>query len=234
MRNLLLLLIGSIAFVNCNAQADKLHLGPQEFYDSIQANAKIVLLNVRTPAEYSKGFIGNAVNIDFNDEDFSSRISNLDKNTKYYVYCLAGSRSSAAIKQMQGNGISNISELKGGMMAWKKEGLPVVEMESVPDKISRDSYEKIISGELVLVDFYAPWCGPCRRMEPSLEALQKKFQENFILSRINIDENKNLATDLGVMEIPVLKLFRDGKEVWEHRGYAEKDVIEKAVADQLK
>ena len=107
-------------------------------------------------------------------------------------------------------------------------------MELVEDKISRENYDHLVSSPLVMIDFYAPWCGPCRKMEPYLEELQKKYEGRFKLVRINIDENKNLATQLGVMEIPVLKFYREGKEVWDHRGYAAKAVIEKEITGQLK
>ena len=233
MKNLFLLFIAGTAFTACTAQQEKVQLSAKAFHDSIEADPGIIVLDVRTPGEYSKGFLNRAVNMDYDGEDFEERIAKLDKNTKYYVYCLAGGRSSSAIKEMQKLGL-NVTELKGGMIAWKKEELPVVEMESVRDKISREDYGKLISGGVVLVDFYAPWCGPCRKMEPYINDLQKKYDGRVQIVRINIDENKNLAGELGVMEIPVLKIFTSGKEKWDHRGLASKAEIENALLAELK
>lgn len=233
MKNITLALLSAMFFITCSAQQEKVELDAKTFSDSILANPNIIVLDVRTPGEYSKGFVNRAVNIDYNGSDFEQRIAKLDKNSEYYVYCLSGGRSSAAVQEMKKLGL-HATELKGGIMAWRKEGLPVVEVEEVTDKISRDDYQHLISGKLVLVDFYAPWCGPCRKMEPYINELQEKYAGQAKIVRINIDENKNLAGGLGVMEIPVLKIFAEGSEKWDHRGLATKEAIEKALSEQMR
>ncbi len=233
MKNIFLFFAGLMSVMLCSAQSEKVQLDARSFNDSVVANTEIIVLDVRSPAEYSKGFLNRAINIDYDGEDFESRIAKLDRNAKYYVYCLAGGRSSSAIREMQKLGL-NTTELKGGMMAWRKEGLPVVEMESVKDKISREEYDHLLRDDLVLVDFFAPWCGPCKKMEPYLDELREEYAKNVKVVRINIDENKNLADQLGVMEIPVLKIYKNGKETWDHRGFASKSFIEKALRLQMK
>src|SRR5690348_2571151 len=129
MKNIFVLLFSMAILNGCNAQKGILRLEPNDFNDSLRKNEGVILLDVRTPEEYSKGFISRAVNMDYNDPEFDKRIEKLDKNQTYYVYCLAGGRSSAAINKMKSAGIERVHELKGGVMAWKKEGLPMVEMQ---------------------------------------------------------------------------------------------------------
>jgi putative thioredoxin len=71
---------------------------------------------------------------------------------------------------------------------------------------------------LVLVDFWAPWCGPCRSLTPIIEKLAKEYSGRFLLARINSDENQSLASQFGVRGIPNVKAFSDGAMVDEFSG----------------
>lgn len=78
-------------------------------------------------------------------------------------------------------------------------------------------FEKEVQGELVIVDFYADWCGPCQMLAPVLEDLDKEV--NVKIVKINVDDIPELARQFRVMSIPTLLLFKDGKFVKKELGY---------------
>lgn len=69
----------------------------------------------------------------------------------------------------------------------------------------------INSDKPVLVDFWAPWCGPCVAIGPTLNELAKEFQEQVVIAKMNVDENANVPAEYGVRSIPYMVLFKDGK-----------------------
>jgi rhodanese-related sulfurtransferase len=81
-------------------------------------NQDVQLIDVRTSEEYSKGFIEEAQNIDYNSTDFANKISELDKNKPVLLYCAMGGRSSKASKVFKSQGFKKIYDLKGGFLSW--------------------------------------------------------------------------------------------------------------------
>ncbi len=86
---------------------------------------QVVVLDVRTPAEFEEGHIAGAKNIDFQAKDFADKLGALDKSQTYLVHCAAGGRSTRSLETFQKLGFTSIVHLDGGMNAWKKAGQPV-------------------------------------------------------------------------------------------------------------
>lgn len=78
--------------------------------------------------------------------------------------------------------------------------------------IGEKEFAETIQEGLALVDFYADWCGPCKMLGPILEELSSEM-EDVTIAKVNVDENSDLAAQLGVRSIPAVFLFKDGKQV---------------------
>ena len=83
-------------------------------------------------------------------------------------------------------------------------------MESFNDVIS--------SGQLVLVDFYATWCGPCKTMHPVLQGLKQRLGDQIRILKIDVDRYQNTAAQYRIQSVPTLMLFRNGQTLWRQSG----------------
>lgn len=78
---------------------------------------------------------------------------------------------------------------------------------------SQSDFEKMIQKGVTLVDFNAPWCGPCRAQEPVLNEMDMQYDGRADIATMNIDDHADVARDLGIQSIPTLILYKDGREV---------------------
>ena len=93
--------------------------------------------------------------------------------------------------------------------------------------------EVLKSDQVVLVDFWAPWCGPCQVMGPIIEELAKEMEGKAKIGKMNVDENGETSSKFAVMSIPSLKIFKGGKVAKEFTGVQNKDILKKALEELL-
>lgn len=206
--------------VNENEHQRVHKLTAQEFANQIEKLQDIQLLDIRTPQEFDKGHIEGAINVDWNGSGFEEQIALLEKDSPVFVYCLSGGRSKHAVEKLVESGFTQIYELPGGIMEWRANKLPERVNKVELEGMTKQQYQNLIrSDKLVLVDFYADWCGPCKKMEPFLNRIAKDMAEDLLLVRIDADANPELCRELEVDALPYLKLYQAGNLKWEHLGF---------------
>ncbi|NGX26574.1 MAG: Thioredoxin [Chlamydiae bacterium] len=95
--------------------------------------------------------------------------------------------------------------------------------------LEEETFQQGIGTGLVLVDFYADWCGPCRMLTPILEEVVKELDGKARIAKIDIDKAQNIASSFQVTSIPTLILFKDGKEIGRLVGLRDKETIKEFI-----
>lgn len=222
----------SILLGACSNGQNNTSLTATAFSEKIKQSNQAIIVDVRTPGEYAEGHIANAHNIDYNGADFDAQIAALDKSKEYMVYCLSGGRSSSAANKMRNAGFTKVYELQGGIMKWRAAKLPEVSTtpEAKTNGLSKEQFEQILNTDkTVLVDFYADWCAPCKKMKPFIEEIAKEMKDKVVVVKINADDNKNLLDLLQIDELPTLQVYRNKKATWTNIGLTTKEEIVKAL-----
>jgi thioredoxin 1 len=212
---------------NVNAQSNEsATISAVEMSKQIQNKKPIQLIDVRTAEEFADGHIKNAENIDINSPDFSKQLALLDKEKPIYVYCLSGGRSTKAAGKLKELGFAKVYNMQEGMMKWRAAKLPEIKGNNTALGMTKQEYEKLISETpVLLVDFYANWCEPCKKMKPYLDEIDQTMKEKVKVIRINVDKNQALVKNLGVDALPVLMLYKDNKMVWKQNGFTPKEKV---------
>lgn len=89
--------------------------------------------------------------------------------------------------------------------------------------LNNTTFDKTIKEGVVVVDFFANWCGPCRMMAPILEDLQEELGDNVKIYKVDVDESEALARKFGIMSIPTIIIFEDGQQREKHIGLWQHD-----------
>ena len=101
-------------------------------------------------------------------------------------------------------------------------------------QLNNNNFQPTInSNDVVLVDFYADWCGPCKALHPTLENVAEDFDGKAVISKINVDSNPELSAQFGVRSIPALFYFQNGKLVDRQSGMQSKANIESKLNNLL-
>lgn len=232
MRKLFSIVLVAILFNSCTTgqtQNTNTNLSATEFATKIKELPTAPIVDVRTPDEFSKGHLVNALNYDWNGSEFEKQIAPLDKSKPVFVYCLSGGRSSAAASKMRSDGFKEVYELSGGIMKWRGANLPeTTDNIVVSNGMSRQQFDALInSDKLVLIDFYADWCAPCKKMKPYLEEISKDMADKVVVIRINADDNQSLCKELKIDALPVLQLYKNKTLSWSNNGFIEKAEVVK-------
>ncbi|MBL7810634.1 MAG: thioredoxin [Bacteroidetes bacterium] len=235
-KSLLFILASGIAFAACSqktssseeTQTPVSHVSTADFEKSLASTPKRIILDVRTPEEFAQNHLEGAINMNVNADDFYQQISRLDTAQPVFVYCLAGSRSARAADILAEKGFPAIYDMLGGMSRWSAENRAVVSPEGEAQKgMSKASFESMLQAgdSLVLVDVYAKWCAPCKKIMAYLPDLEKEYNGKLKVVKVNYDDNPKLIRELGLDNVPFLLVYRNKQQVWKHSGFAEKAAV---------
>ncbi|MBO9600139.1 MAG: thioredoxin [Cohnella sp.] len=99
--------------------------------------------------------------------------------------------------------------------------------------VTKENFKDTVSQGVSLLDFWAPWCGPCKMQLPIVEELSSELQGKATIAKVNVDEEPELASQFGVMSIPTLILFKDGQPVDKLVGLQSKAALQAKIQGQL-
>jgi len=100
-------------------------------------------------------------------------------------------------------------------------------------ELTDDTFDEAIGKGVALVDFWAPWCGPCKMQGPIIDSLADEYAEKAEVCKLNVDDNNETAAKFGVMSIPTIIIFKDGEKVEQFVGVQSEDQLKKALDEQL-
>jgi thioredoxin 1 len=204
-------------------------LSSEEFSKKIKSD-QAILLDVRTQTEFLNGYIKGAGQLNYYNLCFKKKLLLLPKDQPVYLYCNTGYRSKRAAQILVKNGYKQVFNLENGIMEWNLNNFPVIVDPNAPpnseNKMEAEEYYALIkSGKRVFIDFYAPWCAPCRKMMPMIDGLKKEYKGKVTVVKINADASKKLVKELKLRSVPHFRYYKSGEKLFEHNGVLDKKQI---------
>ena len=228
MKKIISILLISLLFISCKGQTSKAiqTIDVKTFAEKLETTEKPQLLDVRTPEEYAVEHIENATNVNWNGTDFVTKASNYSKTKPVFVYCKVGGRSGQAAEKLAELGFTTIYNLDGGMMKWNASG-KAKPSDKIVGMCDQEFNELLKSDKKVMINFYAEWCAPCKKMGPYIIKMQEEMKDKTTIVRLDADKNKTMVDALKLDGLPAIILYENGKEVWRNIGYITEEDLKK-------
>ena len=188
----------------------------------------VLILDVRTPEETQLGIIEGATLINLYEDDFEAKIQLMEKSKPILVYCASGGRSSQAATILAEQGFMEVYNLDDGLYGWQNAGFPVTEAlnDLASTDITKEDLMRLIQeNHAVFIDFYAPWCAPCKAMAPVIDDLEKNYGASIRVERVDVAANPSLGKMFNISSIPVFAIYQEGKEVWRSNGLTKQSIL---------
>jgi len=224
--NHLFLFLISLILTSCNGQSSTAvkTIDVKTYSDKIKATPNAQILDVRTPEEYASGNIENSDNVNWLSDSFVLKTDKYDKTKPVFVYCKSGGRSLKAANKLAELGFTSIYNLEGGILKWEAAGLSKPDTKIIG--ITQQDFDKLLlSDKKVLINFHAPWCAPCKKMEPFILKMQKEMAEQVVIIRLDADKNKTIMKQLKISELPTLLLYDNKVIKWQKSGFTSEEEI---------
>lgn len=194
-----------------------------EFESKLKAITQPQLIDIRSMEEFNRGHLKKSVNVDYNNEEFEAlMIQNFNKNQPVFIYDFTGGKSALAAQFLRQIGYKNVAELEGGFAKWTSSSKPYVSSHKTTEPIAAmpmDGFDRVLrDNAVVLIDFYADWCKPCKKMDPIVNKIANEKSKTMKLLKVDTDKNDAMTNIFKIESIPTYILFKNGKQVWRGEG----------------
>jgi thiol-disulfide isomerase/thioredoxin len=224
-------LLVAFSVASTSAQTSDITIGIDSFVARIKREIKPQIVDARSPEEFAKNHLYNAININAQVPGFQQRIDALDKTKPVFIYSIQNGRSTILAKELLSKGFQDVHDLLAGIGSWVGGGNPYY--TSATKGLSIEEYKKIlVENKLVLVDIGSEYCGSCKRVKPILDSLRKENGNALKTVELELEVSPQLIASLKtVTAFPYLILYRQGEIVLQRSGLKDLKIdIDKSLA----